>query len=163
MCPTLCNPRDYSLPGSSVHGILEWVAVSFSGDLLNPGIEPGSPALQVDSIPSEPPGKHMGNGWHLPKALIEESIDKAWMGFREPVGVQHGGPRGRVTAGQLLLGLGGRNEVVRILAWVVPGRGTKATAKTNLEERKQILSLLHPGPPLQGLSPPGSLEPGRKG
>ena len=21
-CPTLCNPRDYSLPGSSVHGIL---------------------------------------------------------------------------------------------------------------------------------------------
>ena len=34
-CPTLCNPMDYSLSGSSVHGIfqvqiLEWVAVSFS-------------------------------------------------------------------------------------------------------------------------------------
>ena len=34
-CPTLCNPTDYSLPGSSVHGIfqarvLEWVAISFS-------------------------------------------------------------------------------------------------------------------------------------
>ena len=34
-CPTLCNPRDYSSPGSSVHGnlqarILEWVAISFS-------------------------------------------------------------------------------------------------------------------------------------
>ena len=33
-CPTLCNPMDYSLPGSSVHGIfqtriLEWVAISF--------------------------------------------------------------------------------------------------------------------------------------
>ena len=27
------------------------------GDLLDPGIEPGSPALQVDSLPSEPPGK----------------------------------------------------------------------------------------------------------
>ena len=32
-CPTLCNPRDYSPPGSSVHGILqagilEWVAIS---------------------------------------------------------------------------------------------------------------------------------------
>ena len=30
----LCNPVDYSLPGSSVHGtqarILEWVAISFS-------------------------------------------------------------------------------------------------------------------------------------
>ena len=34
-CPTLCNPMDYSLPGSSVHGILqarilEWVAISSS-------------------------------------------------------------------------------------------------------------------------------------
>ena len=34
-CPTLCNPRDYSLPGFSVHGILqarilEWVAIPFS-------------------------------------------------------------------------------------------------------------------------------------
>ena len=32
-CPTLCNPVDCSLPGSSVHGILqtrilEWVAIS---------------------------------------------------------------------------------------------------------------------------------------
>ena len=34
-CPTLCNPMDYSPPGSSVHGILqaqilEWVAIPFS-------------------------------------------------------------------------------------------------------------------------------------
>ena len=34
-CPTLCDPRDYSLLGSSVHGILqtgilEWVAMPFS-------------------------------------------------------------------------------------------------------------------------------------
>ena len=34
-CLTLCNPMDYSLPGSSVHGIsqariLEWVAIPFS-------------------------------------------------------------------------------------------------------------------------------------
>ena len=27
------------------------------GDLLNPGIEPGSPALQTDALLSEPPGK----------------------------------------------------------------------------------------------------------
>ena len=27
------------------------------GDLLNPGIEPGSPALQVDYLPAELPGK----------------------------------------------------------------------------------------------------------
>ena len=36
-CPTLCNPMDCSLPGSSVHGIfqarvLEWGAIGFSND-----------------------------------------------------------------------------------------------------------------------------------
>ena len=36
-CPTLCNPRDGSPPGSPVPGILqartlEWVAISFSND-----------------------------------------------------------------------------------------------------------------------------------
>ena len=35
LCPTLCNPMDCSLPGSSIHGIfqvrvLEWVAIFFS-------------------------------------------------------------------------------------------------------------------------------------
>ena len=34
-CLNLCDPKDYSLPGSSVHGnsqarIVEWVAISFS-------------------------------------------------------------------------------------------------------------------------------------
>ena len=41
---------DYSLPGSSVHRILkariqEWAAVSSSGDLPDPGIEPASSVL----------------------------------------------------------------------------------------------------------------------
>ena len=61
-CPTLCDPIDCSLLGSSVHGIfqaivLEWMDISFSRDLPNPGLEPKSPTLQVDSLPSEPPGK----------------------------------------------------------------------------------------------------------
>ena len=30
---------------------------SSPGDLPDPGIEPGSPALQADSLPSGPPGK----------------------------------------------------------------------------------------------------------
>ena len=35
LCPTLCDPMDYTPPGSSDHGILqarilEWVAISFS-------------------------------------------------------------------------------------------------------------------------------------
>ena len=34
-CPTLCEPMNCSLPGSSIHGIfqarvLEWVAIAFS-------------------------------------------------------------------------------------------------------------------------------------
>ena len=46
-CPTLCNPVNCSLPGSSVRGILqarilEWVAISFSRDLPDPGIDPVS-------------------------------------------------------------------------------------------------------------------------
>ena len=48
----------YSPPGFHVHGILqsrtlEWVAIPLPGDLPNPGIEPRSLALQVDSLPSE--------------------------------------------------------------------------------------------------------------
>ena len=33
--------------------ILEWVACLPPGELPNPGIEPGSPVLQVDSLPAE--------------------------------------------------------------------------------------------------------------
>ena len=61
-CPALCGPVDYSLPGPSVHGILqarilEWVAIRSLGDLPDPGIKPGSSVLQEDSLPAEPRGK----------------------------------------------------------------------------------------------------------
>ena len=41
LCPTLCDPIHCSLPGSSVHGILqaiivEWVAISFSRRSFQP-------------------------------------------------------------------------------------------------------------------------------
>ena len=35
---------------------LEWVTFTTPEDLPHPGTEPGSPALQADSLPSEPPG-----------------------------------------------------------------------------------------------------------
>ena len=57
LCPTLCNPVDYTVHGILQAGILEWGAVPFSRDLPNPGIEPRSPALPADSEPAEPPGK----------------------------------------------------------------------------------------------------------
>ena len=50
-CPTLSNPMDCSLPGSSIHGIfqarvLEWVAIAFANihttiyKITNKGLEP---------------------------------------------------------------------------------------------------------------------------
>ena len=40
-----------------------WSGVPFPspGDLPDPGIEPGSPTLQADSLSSEPLGKHHDN------------------------------------------------------------------------------------------------------
>ena len=56
-CLTFCDPMACSLPGSPVHGILqarilEWVAISFN--LPDPVTETGSPALQANSLLSEP-------------------------------------------------------------------------------------------------------------
>ena len=48
---------DHTVRGILQARILEWVAVPFSRDLPNPGIEPRSPTLQADSLPSEPQGK----------------------------------------------------------------------------------------------------------
>ena len=60
-CSTFCHPMDCGLPGFSVHGISQakilGVGCNALGHLSNLGIEPGSPALQADSLPSEPPGK----------------------------------------------------------------------------------------------------------
>ena len=57
-CPTVCDPLDCSPPGSSVHGILQARILDgfpfpSPGDLPAPGMKPGSPALQADSLPSE--------------------------------------------------------------------------------------------------------------
>ena len=70
---TLCDHMDYSLlcpwksPGKNTrvgcHFLLQ-------GNLPNPGIEPGSPALQADSLPFEPPGKP-----HLAELKAESFFD----------------------------------------------------------------------------------------
>ena len=61
-CPTLCDPVDCSLAGPFVHEFSRqeyWSGLPFPfpGDLPDPGIEPGSPALQAESLPLELPGK----------------------------------------------------------------------------------------------------------
>ena len=72
----LFNPMDGCPPSYPVHGILQvrilqWVALPSPGDLSDPGIEPVSPlspALQSDSLPTEP--------WGKPKLFIKEILKK---------------------------------------------------------------------------------------
>jgi len=61
-CPTLATPWTVPrhAPQSMEFSRQEyWSGLPFPspGDLPDPGIEPGSPVLQADALPSEPPGK----------------------------------------------------------------------------------------------------------
>ena len=63
-CLTLCDPMDYSPPGFFVHRIsqarlLEWVAISFSRDLPDPGIKPTSLS-------------HQGSPYYIIRYLLNE-------------------------------------------------------------------------------------------
>ena len=61
LCPTMRPHGLYSpwnSPGQNTG--MGWLPTP--GDLPNPGIEPRSPALQVDSLPAEPPGKPKNTG-----------------------------------------------------------------------------------------------------
>ena len=51
-----------------------WLPFPFPRDLPNPGIEPRSPTLQADSLPSEPPGK--------PFISISMEMDIPWVQFQ---------------------------------------------------------------------------------
>ena len=69
-CPTLHNPMDFSLPGSSVHGIfqasvLEWVAIVFSSTTFQMhqfiSAQPSLQRRQWQPTPVLLPGK--SHGW----------------------------------------------------------------------------------------------------
>ena len=62
--PALFDPMDKACQaplsmGFSKARILEWAAMTFPRGSSRPGIKPGSPTLQADSLPSEPPGKYL--------------------------------------------------------------------------------------------------------
>ena len=52
-----------------------WIILCYPEDLPNPGIGPGSSALQVDSLPSEPPGKPNSN-W---LGAVESHQEEGWV------------------------------------------------------------------------------------
>ena len=69
LCPTLCNPMDWSPPGFSVHGFSRqeyWSGLPFPspGDLPDPGIKPRSPALQADFYHLSHQGSPKGGNKH---------------------------------------------------------------------------------------------------
>ena len=85
-CPTLCEPW--------IIACQALLSVEFSrqeywsglpcpspGDLPNPGIKPESPALQADSLPSEPPGKLRRVVWPGPVFLETLSVSMFWSFF----------------------------------------------------------------------------------
>ena len=78
-CLTLCDPKDYSLTGSAVHGVLQARILNrlpfpSPGDLPNPGMELGSPTLQEDSLPSEPTGKPYVNTSKHGSRIMQDNI-----------------------------------------------------------------------------------------
>ena len=80
-CVQLCNPVDCSLPGSSVHGILqerilEWVAISFSrGIFSTQGSNPGLPLCRQTLYPPS----HQGSPNNVAeKFLTEPSQRHRW-------------------------------------------------------------------------------------
>ena len=92
----VCVCCSFSTPWTAVHqdplstGFSRqgyWSGLPFPspGDLLNPGIKSGSPALQADSLPSAPPGKPRKkelvaqSAWKKPKCpSTKEWIKKMW-------------------------------------------------------------------------------------
>ena len=62
VCPTLCDPVGCSPAGSFIHGLPRqeyWSGLPFPApeDLPDPGVKPGPPPFQADSLPCEPPAK----------------------------------------------------------------------------------------------------------
>ena len=59
---TSFQPHGLSMGFSRTENPLESVAIPFSRDLPDPGIEPGCSALQAAALPSELPGRVRGGG-----------------------------------------------------------------------------------------------------
>ena len=92
-CLILFDPMDCSPPGSSVH----WDSLGkntgvgcdalLQEDLPNPRIKLRSPTLQVDSLPTEPPGKSKNTGVgslsHLQGIFLTQELNRSLLHHRQ--------------------------------------------------------------------------------
>ena len=62
LCPTLCDPMNYTVRRILQPKILEWVLFPFSKRSSQPGIKPKSPTLWADSLLAESQGKPKNTG-----------------------------------------------------------------------------------------------------
>ena len=62
LTPPTPGCMDYTVHGILQARILEWITLPFSRGSSQPGIEPRSPSLPVDSLPAEPQGKPTNTG-----------------------------------------------------------------------------------------------------
>ena len=90
-CSTFCDPMDSSLPGSSVHGILqarilEWIAMPSSRGSSQPRDQTQVSHVAVTSLPSEPPGKpkntRVGNPSLLQRIFPTQESNRALLRCR---------------------------------------------------------------------------------
>ena len=72
------------------------------GDLPDPEIEPGSPSLQADSLPSEPPGKHS----------IVQNKTLAWLDIPQNITLVH------YASDIMLIGLDEQEVANMLQAWL---------------------------------------------
>ena len=84
LCPTLCNPMDYSPPGSLVHGIfqariLEWVAMPFSRGSSWPRDQTHISWISCFAgrfFAIEPPGKPKLDPYLMPYSKANSTLNK---------------------------------------------------------------------------------------
>ena len=160
LCLTLW-PQGLWPRGSSVHGILqarrlEWVAFPSPGDLPNPGIKPRSPALQADSLPSEPPINYAVLCAMLSCSVMSDSLRPHGL-YSSPGSSVHGDSPGKNTS----------VGCHALLQGIFPTQGSKPGL---LHCRRIRYCLSHQGSPrilewvaypfLQGNLPNRRIEPG---
>ena len=78
LCPTLCDPMDYSPWNSPGQNTGVGSCPPSLSDLPNPGIKPRSSTLQADSLPDEPQGKPENTGVGSLSALQQIFLTQEW-------------------------------------------------------------------------------------